>query len=618
MLFLYYQFCIYFFSLCDFGLNFQFFPPIVAKKLSALLNQNVDIEDSNGHRWGVKVSLVDNHLAFEQGWQDFVLDHSIKFGEFVVFNHVDRLLFSAKIYAITGCERLEFVEKSIAGKSKRKRKNEASADDLSLKKCQSVGKLDKDVVDSIEESIKKKQTTKLASGDKSDSMMVTRSMKAGVKRKGEDEDALKTSHVCHESSKRRQIDVVEPVELLDEMVDKTCQISPSDPVNMDVDVMTMTDGDNSDNAGDSISEGIGMSRDFVTEEQMPDVKLVQVPVKVGSRDSIFMKGNITVSSPDMIASEANGKSCNAVETDTLVTNEQSLHGSLSETDAECVRIVDPLISNSVLTRDSPQGVVAVSSINLTASEEKGNLCGAIEVDTLVINEELSPHHRLSPVKCQPLLASEFDGHGSQNENVILDPLINDGVLKGESPEENVAVSSVNLIPKEAIGSSCIVQQTTDGLVMNEERDCTSYGSRNETEVNCEVDVDPLISNTVITGDLPQGITTAECTKIQLEGGETDSSESFDDNVTEENLNTADGVYKFLGTLQGICYIVKEDSTDKFGDGMVNPFDLCDADEADILHKTDGTFNEDKSRHISPSVPLDKVPKNEAELGSLGQ
>ncbi|KAM0932148.1 putative transcription factor B3-Domain family [Dioscorea sansibarensis] len=451
-----------------------FLPPIVAKKLSALLNHNVDIEDSNGHRWGVKVSLVDNHLAFEQGWQDFVLDHSIKVGEFVVFNHVDRLLFSAKIYAITGCERLEFVEKFIATKNKGKRKNETSADDLSLKKCQSVGKLDKDVFDSNKGLIKKKQTTKLAPGDTSDSMMVTRSRKAGVKRKAEDVNALKTSHVRRESSERQQIEIAEPIVLLDEMVDKTCQISPAGPVNMDVDVMTMTDGDNSNNVGDSISEG--MSRDFVMEEQMPNVKLAQVPVKVASRGSVFMKGNTAVSSPDMIASEAKGKSCNAVETDTLVTIAKSSHGSLNETEADCVAFVNPLIRNSVLTGDSPQGVVAVSSVNWTASEAKGNLCSTIEADTLVINEELSPHHHLSPVNCQPLLSSEIDENGSQNENVIVDSLITDGLLNGESPHENVAIASVISIPTEAIGNSCDVRQTTDELLLNEERKCTGHGS----------------------------------------------------------------------------------------------------------------------------------------------
>ncbi|KAJ0972393.1 hypothetical protein J5N97_020352 [Dioscorea zingiberensis] len=664
----------------------MFLPPKVAKTLSGLLNQNVDIEDANGHRWGVKVASVDNRLAFEQGWQDFVLDHSIKIGELLVLNHISAMLFSAKIYAITGCERLEFDDKCITSESKGKKKNEAPSNDFSLRKCQCVGEFDKDIIVIDKESIEKNQATKSAPIDTTDGGMVTR--KVGVKRKGEDVHSLETSPTYCDSSKRPHIEITEQVEVQDQImvediliVNETDQISPASPVNENVDVVNVTSGDHSNGDSDFISKG--MSHDFVMEEQISDVSLVEVPVKIVSRDSIFMKGTVSVSSINMTASEAKENSCNAIETDQLVmieelpprhlnipirgqalsTSECIGHGSQNNPETDCAEIADPLIRDSVSTGGSSQGTALVSSTNLIASEAIANSCDALErKDRSMMNEELSLHHCISPIGDQPLSTSESVGHGSQNETeadcaMIVDPFVRNSVLAGDSPQGNIAVSSIDPVASEAngnscdtletAGNSCDTLETADRLVMNEELSphncissvrvqalstskCSGHGLQNETEANCDIIMNPLISDKVLTGDSPQVANTDEDIEIKLRGDKTNSSELFDHEMlskeqgTEEipdsegNLNVTEGaVFKFLGTLQGICYIVHEDFADKLGDNALSPINFCDADEADTKQKTDDPSNEDEnSLHILLSVPVNKDPQDE-KSGSMG-
>nr|XP_018681484.1 PREDICTED: uncharacterized protein LOC103985153 isoform X4 [Musa acuminata subsp. malaccensis] len=71
-------------------------------------------------------------LAFQEGWHDFVLDHSIDFGEFLVFKYLSKSLFSVQVFGIDACEREEFGERNGNSSCTRKTSNA----DLSLGRLQ--------------------------------------------------------------------------------------------------------------------------------------------------------------------------------------------------------------------------------------------------------------------------------------------------------------------------------------------------------------------------------------------------------------------------------------------------------------------------------------------------
>nr|QDX18312.1 B3 domain-containing protein Os01g0905400-like isoform X1 [Cymbidium sinense] len=85
-----------------------FIPPMVACTLKGLAKKYCFIEDVAGRNWNVKMSMVDGSLAFQNGWHDFVSDHSITVGEFVLFTYIGELLFSARIFGTNALERVDF------------------------------------------------------------------------------------------------------------------------------------------------------------------------------------------------------------------------------------------------------------------------------------------------------------------------------------------------------------------------------------------------------------------------------------------------------------------------------------------------------------------------------
>ncbi|CAL9753088.1 unnamed protein product [Musa acuminata subsp. burmannicoides] len=109
-----------------------FIPPKFAKRLVGLVNQNVCLQDCLGNSSSVKISVVDSSLAFQEGWHDFVLDHSIDFGEFLVFKYLSKSLFSVQVFGIDACEREEFGERNGSSSCTRKTSNA----DLSLGRLQ--------------------------------------------------------------------------------------------------------------------------------------------------------------------------------------------------------------------------------------------------------------------------------------------------------------------------------------------------------------------------------------------------------------------------------------------------------------------------------------------------
>ncbi|XP_073008067.1 B3 domain-containing protein Os02g0598200-like isoform X1 [Typha latifolia] len=99
----------------------MFIPPKFAHNLDGLVDQNVYLEDLDGTCSKVKVSMIDGSLAFQQGWCDFVLAHSIITGELLIFQQISSSLFSVRIFGISACERVYFGEKDTGDIRRKKR-----------------------------------------------------------------------------------------------------------------------------------------------------------------------------------------------------------------------------------------------------------------------------------------------------------------------------------------------------------------------------------------------------------------------------------------------------------------------------------------------------------------
>uniref|UniRef100_A0ACD5Z128 Uncharacterized protein n=2 Tax=Avena sativa TaxID=4498 RepID=A0ACD5Z128_AVESA len=98
--------------------EFLLLPPVVAEKLMDLANRWVNLEDSEGTFSEVRLSMVNGSLAFHQGWNDFVSDHSIKLGDFLLFEYTARSQFSVRVFGMDSCERVCFGVERQGGKKK--------------------------------------------------------------------------------------------------------------------------------------------------------------------------------------------------------------------------------------------------------------------------------------------------------------------------------------------------------------------------------------------------------------------------------------------------------------------------------------------------------------------
>ncbi|KAI4365970.1 hypothetical protein MLD38_021903 [Melastoma candidum] len=83
-----------------------FIPPKFARKVPALANETVHLEDSTGRQWEVTVSEHDGSYAFLNGWNSFSSDHGLEIGDFLIFFCLGSR-FLVKIYDKTGCEKQE-------------------------------------------------------------------------------------------------------------------------------------------------------------------------------------------------------------------------------------------------------------------------------------------------------------------------------------------------------------------------------------------------------------------------------------------------------------------------------------------------------------------------------
>ncbi|KAI4336271.1 hypothetical protein L6164_014816 [Bauhinia variegata] len=123
-----------------------YLPPKFCSSVSALVDRKVILEDSSEQQWEVTLSIVNDSLAFHEGWNTFSLEHGLKVGDFLVFYYIKGSHFIVNIYDRSGCEKLDFAKHRNLKKRGRKRKGSAArgdsygmnAEGMLIRECSSV------------------------------------------------------------------------------------------------------------------------------------------------------------------------------------------------------------------------------------------------------------------------------------------------------------------------------------------------------------------------------------------------------------------------------------------------------------------------------------------------
>ncbi|WVZ67749.1 hypothetical protein U9M48_016789, partial [Paspalum notatum var. saurae] len=96
-----------------------------------LAGSNIYLEDAFGLRWRVRLCLRDGGiLSFGHGWKNFVVDHAVSCGEFLVFRQIARSVFTVQMFAPSAVERLYLCEKNKRQSRKRKPRQKTSSPGL--------------------------------------------------------------------------------------------------------------------------------------------------------------------------------------------------------------------------------------------------------------------------------------------------------------------------------------------------------------------------------------------------------------------------------------------------------------------------------------------------------
>ncbi|XP_055803326.1 B3 domain-containing protein At5g60140-like [Solanum dulcamara] len=90
-----------------------FIPEISAKRLklptgyidykNGILPRNVSLRDRFGNMWPIGVTKSEKHIYFEHGWDKFIEDNIVEFGDFIIFDYDGTRIFDFKLLGRTGC-----------------------------------------------------------------------------------------------------------------------------------------------------------------------------------------------------------------------------------------------------------------------------------------------------------------------------------------------------------------------------------------------------------------------------------------------------------------------------------------------------------------------------------
>ncbi|XP_021747429.1 B3 domain-containing transcription factor VRN1-like [Chenopodium quinoa] len=68
------------------------------------LSSSCTLRGQSGNIWKVQIQKTEKDVLFADGWGNFVTDHGIKYGCFLVFCYVGDSSFEVSVFDVTGCE----------------------------------------------------------------------------------------------------------------------------------------------------------------------------------------------------------------------------------------------------------------------------------------------------------------------------------------------------------------------------------------------------------------------------------------------------------------------------------------------------------------------------------
>ncbi|KAL2932512.1 hypothetical protein RDABS01_020030, partial [Bienertia sinuspersici] len=68
------------------------------------LSRSCVLRGQSGNSWEVHIIKTEEDVLFSEGWENFVNDHNLKFGYFLVFCYVGDFSFDVSVFDPTGCE----------------------------------------------------------------------------------------------------------------------------------------------------------------------------------------------------------------------------------------------------------------------------------------------------------------------------------------------------------------------------------------------------------------------------------------------------------------------------------------------------------------------------------
>ncbi|XP_050944669.1 uncharacterized protein LOC103484737 isoform X15 [Cucumis melo] len=80
-------------------------PPAFMKHLNGTFPEKATMQDHTGNSWGITLEKLDDLLYFKNGWKAFVDYHSLKYGDFLVFQYDGHCMFDVKIFGKNGCKK---------------------------------------------------------------------------------------------------------------------------------------------------------------------------------------------------------------------------------------------------------------------------------------------------------------------------------------------------------------------------------------------------------------------------------------------------------------------------------------------------------------------------------
>ncbi|XP_059444439.1 putative B3 domain-containing protein At5g66980 isoform X2 [Corylus avellana] len=84
-------------------------PPAFIRHFNGAIPKKAILFDHTKKPWNVTLEQTEGLLCFKNGWQCFASDHSLEFGDFLVFKYNRNSSFEVKIFSKTGCKKGETV-----------------------------------------------------------------------------------------------------------------------------------------------------------------------------------------------------------------------------------------------------------------------------------------------------------------------------------------------------------------------------------------------------------------------------------------------------------------------------------------------------------------------------